>query len=81
LSPPFAITTTAESASSAAKAREAASVFDPIITVTLFCIRNESMREAPLCGAGNPEGRAAFMVVEVKPGEPTSSAPEEDSQS
>lgn len=56
-------------------------MFDPIITVTLFCIRNESMREAPLCGAGNPEGRAAFMVVEVKPGEPASSAPEEDSQS
>src|ERR1700729_3537160 len=51
--PPFAITTTCESASRAENAREAASGFEPKIKVVLLWSRNVRIRDAPPFGDGN----------------------------
>ncbi len=54
--PPFASTTTFESASSAEKAREAANEPEPSIRVVLCSKRKERTREAPPLGLGYDVG-------------------------
>ena len=63
--PPFARTTTFESASSAAKALEAAREPEPRTRVVLFGNRKASTSEAPPCGEGNVRESCEMLRIDV----------------